>query len=116
MKEWAYNTSCYPYSDDVTVYDGLNYYCVAESPCEHCGCLIARYEADGDTDGEGHTRDCTTYVCADCGADDIEARWSDRRTVDEVESAIAASMFRGFSQVKALIADAYIGFMSDLSK
>lgn len=90
--EWSFDTSCYPYSDNVSLSDGRSSYCVSRAPCEQCGCTVARYEPDADGDSEGY-RDCTTYACAAC-AGDIEACWHDAMTVERFKKALAVSMFR----------------------
>lgn len=89
--EWVCETSCYPYSDDVYMWDGRNNYVVASEPCA-CGCKLARMDPDGEIDSDGDVRDLTRYWCADCGTevDDVE-RYV---TVGEIKRAVAESMFR----------------------
>lgn len=102
--EWTIETSCPPYSEDVFLWDGSDSYCVAD-PCERCECEIARIDPDGETDSEGYTRNLTRYFCADCGARTHEVHTDS--SPHTLRRCLAASMFRGFSQLKAQLREVF---------
>ncbi len=92
MRDWEISTSCYPYSNDLTLDTGSQTFC-QQDPCEACGSELAAFDPDGETDSDGTVRDLTSHRCARCEGP-TEARWSDNNTREQLMAAIAKTLFR----------------------
>jgi hypothetical protein len=92
-REWEISTSCYPYSNDLYVWDGRAQYFAGYDDACNCGCRVIRSEPDGDTDGEGGIVNCTTYWCARCGDEVSRDFVWETASREELMRAIAEALF-----------------------
>lgn len=93
-REWQLSTGCYPYSNDLYVYDGRNSYFAGYDDCCHCGCRLIRAEFDADwQDEERGFVSSNLYLCARCGEEVDACMVWESPSQEELMRAIAEALF-----------------------